>query len=132
LLQKVALHPAPPVALDAEGMRLQPTVAVSARAVERQTDRLAEDEGAQLLLRGHFQRPHSGIGTGIDCSRHQGPDQPQFGAIVEDHGLAIDDARHCARRAGLQTGARQTGRARLGRCCHRWKGKGEGEDGRFA
>ena len=104
-------------------MRQQAAIAVGARAAEGQLDRFAEDEGAQLLLRGDFQRPHSGIGAGIDRPRRQRPDQPQLGAVIERHRLAVDDARHRARRAGLQAGARQAARARLGRCLSSPEGK---------
>ena len=94
-----------------EGMRLQAAVAVVALAAEGQLDRLAEHERAQLLLRRDLQRPRAGLGAGIDRARRQRPDQPQLGAVIERHRLAVDDARHRARRARLQAGARDTPRS---------------------
>ena len=101
LLEEMALHPAPVFAVADKGMRLQPAVAVAALAAKSKIDGFAEQQRAQLLRGGDLGRPRAGLGAGIGCARRQRPDQPQLGAVVQRHGLAVEDARDCARRPRL-------------------------------
>jgi hypothetical protein len=57
-----------------------------------------------------------------------GPDQPQLRAVVEGHGLAVDDASDRARRADLQAGARHDALARLGHQTAKRDGTGRNRD----